>query len=219
MAYLNKAEAFEYIAFRYPRGADVGTKVYYIDPSTQQRVEFSVAAEQVWRTDTGERVMGLVWAGVCGVCREGFFQTSPTHPKELNERCAFCCSQRYDTHNVADIKVFNPNKIAKPDARGMKRRGRLEMLVLESLSQLEVDLGVDRDGNLVRGLPVEGVPFMDFVDAVAATLPPPEDGKRDIRRQSVVRACNSLMREEGAAICMKANGPAATGQFRIYSTK
>lgn len=181
MAYMNKSEAFEYIAFRYPRGADVGTKVYYIDPSTQQRVEFSVAAEQVWRTDTGERVMGLVWAGVCGVCREGFFQTSPTHPKELNERCAFCCSQRYDTHNVADIKVFNPNRIAKPDTRGMKRRGRLENHVIE--------IGATFGDKSV-------VDVETLVERAVEALPPPQEGKRDIRRHSVIRAINSLSREK-----------------------
>ena len=182
MAYLNKSEAFAFISSRYPRGADVGTKVYYTDDSTQRRVEFTVAAEQVWRTDTGERVMGLVWSGVCGVCGEGFFQPSPTHPKELNERCSFCCSQRYDTYNEADIKVFDPKKIAGGSRHaGVKRRGRMENHVLAIGSLLGDKVVVDA-GTLV--------------DRAVEALPPPEAGKRDIRRHSIVRAIHSLSREK-----------------------
>lgn len=186
MAYKTKDEAFQYLSFRNPRGAEVGTKVYYSGDSTSQRVEFHVVAEQVWRTDAGDRVMGLIWSGVCAVCGEGFFQPSPTHPKELSEQCPFCCSQRYDTYNVADIKVFNPGKITKgADLRGVKRRGRMENHVIEVLTMLGDESVVDLETLLGK--------------AVGA-LPPPEDGKRDIRRASVVRAVNSLSREKNSPL-------------------
>jgi hypothetical protein len=182
MAYLNKSEAFAFISSRYPRGADVGTKVYYHGDSTQRRVEFTVAAEQVWRTDTGERVMGLIWSGVCATCQEGFFQPSPTHPKELNEHCSFCCSQRYDTYNEADIKMFDPRKVAGVGGRAaVKRRGRMENHVL-AICSLFVDMAVVDAGTLV--------------DRAVEALPPPEAGKRDIRRHSIVRAIQSLSREK-----------------------
>ena len=205
MAYFNKTEAFEHVAFRYPRGADVGTKVYYLDAQTKQRVEFCVAAEQVWRTETGERVMGLVWSGVCAVCKEGFFQTSPTHPKELNEQCSFCCSQRYDTYNVADIKVFNPSKItnAASGAKYIKRRGRLEQIIIDNFPLFYVDLGLDEDGKPMRGWPEDGVTWTDLVDGVVAQLSPPEEGKRDIRRQTVTRACKTLLREKEGPLRMQ----------------
>lgn len=182
MAYKDKHEAFQYISFRNPRGAEVGTKVYYLDGSTQQRVEFHVVAEQVWRSDAGDRVMGLVWSGVCSVCKEGFFQPSPTHPKELNEQCSFCCSQRYDTYNVADTRVFNPNRIAKVvDYKGVKRRGRMENHVLE----IKAMFGTESFVNIET-----------LVNSAVDALPAPEEGKRDTRRHSVIRAVNSLSREK-----------------------
>lgn len=188
MAYLNKSEAFAYISSCYPRGADVGTKVYYPDSSGQQRVEFTVAAEQVWRTDKGERVMGLIWSGVCATCQEGFFQPSPTHPKELNEHCSFCYSQRYDTYNEKDVKMFNPRAVAGADRRmGVKRRGRMEILILEAMTLF--------DGRNV-------VPAHELIDKVVETLPPPEAGKRDIRRQSLVRALHTLTREKDGPLKM-----------------
>ena len=37
---------------------------------------------------------------------------------------------------------------------------------------------------------------MELIDKAVAALPAPEDGKRDTRRQSVVRAINGLSKEK-----------------------
>ena len=67
------------------------------------------------------------------------------------------------------------------DRKGTKRRGRMENHVLEIMT-LFGDQSV--------------VPAYELLDKAVEALPPPEEGKRDIRRQSVTRAINSLSREK-----------------------
>lgn len=67
------------------------------------------------------------------------------------------------------------------DRKGTKRRGRMENHLLEVMT-----LFGERSS----------VPAFELIDKAIETLPPPEEGKRDIRRQSVVRAINSLSREK-----------------------
>ena len=67
------------------------------------------------------------------------------------------------------------------DRKDTKRRGRMENHVLEIMSLFGTESIVSA---------------VDLIDKASEALPPPEEGKRDIRRQSVVRAINSLSREK-----------------------
>ena len=67
------------------------------------------------------------------------------------------------------------------DRKGTKRRGRMENHVLEVMTMFGEQSVVSA---------------VELIDKAAEALPAPEQGKRDIRRQSVVRAINSLSREK-----------------------
>ena len=67
------------------------------------------------------------------------------------------------------------------DRKGTKRRGRMENHVLEIATLFGAESMVSAH---------------ELINKAADALPQPEDGKRDIRRQSVVRAINSLSREK-----------------------
>ena len=67
------------------------------------------------------------------------------------------------------------------DRKGTKRRGRVENHILEVMT-----LFGSRDS----------VSAHELVEKAVELMPAPEDGKRDIRRQSVVRAINGLSREK-----------------------
>lgn len=67
------------------------------------------------------------------------------------------------------------------DRKGTKRRGRMENHVLEVMTMFG-------EQSIVSAI--------ELIDKAADALPAPEEGKRDIRRQSVVRAINSLSREK-----------------------
>ena len=67
------------------------------------------------------------------------------------------------------------------DRKGLKRRGRVENHILEVMTLFG-------EQSIVSAV--------ELIDKAADALPPPEPGKRDIRRQSVVRAINGLSREK-----------------------
>ena len=67
------------------------------------------------------------------------------------------------------------------DRKGTKRRGRMENHVLEVMTMFG-------EQSIVSAL--------ELIEKASEALPPPEPGKRDIRRQSVTRAINSLSREK-----------------------
>lgn len=67
------------------------------------------------------------------------------------------------------------------DRKGLKRRGRVENHILEVMTLFGEESIVSA---------------VELIDRASGALPPPEDGKRDIRRQSVVRAINGLSREK-----------------------
>lgn len=76
--------------------------------------------------------------------------------------------------------------LAKPseepeDRKGLKRRGRIENHILEVMTLFGSESVVSA---------------MELIDKAVAALPAPEDGKRDTRRQSVVRAINGLSKEK-----------------------
>jgi len=78
---------------------------------------------------------------------------------------------------------------------GIKRRGVVERHVLEV-----VELFGDKDV----------IPLVDLVERAVETLPQPEDGKRDTRRQRVARALDSLSKEKDGPLQVKG------GQIILY---
>lgn len=67
------------------------------------------------------------------------------------------------------------------DRKGLKRRGRIENHILEIMTLFGSESVVSA---------------AELIDRAVAALPAPEEGKRDTRRQSVVRAINGLSREK-----------------------
>ena len=76
------------------------------------------------------------------------------------------------------------------DRKGTKRRGRMENHVLEIMTLFGEESIVSAH---------------ELISKAADALPPPEDGKRDIRRQSVTRAINSLSREKDGPLKLEGN--------------
>lgn len=74
------------------------------------------------------------------------------------------------------------------DRKGVKKRGRMENHILEIMTLFD-DRGV--------------VPAHELIDRAVADLPEPEPGKRDIRRQSLIRAIHSLSREKDGPLKME----------------
>ena len=182
--YGRKSDALADIKRRFPRGAEVGTQFIYVirtpDGNTQREVEFSVVAEQVWDRGDVRRVMGLVWGSRCEACDAPFFQLSVTHPEDLKEHCSFCASERHETHNYVDPDVFGVPR----QRLGTKRRGRMELHVLDIKDTFDEDI----------------IEAEALIKAAVNTLPEPEEGKRDVRRQTVLRAINSLSRERNGPL-------------------
>jgi hypothetical protein len=72
----------------------------------------------------------------------------------------------------------------KPDEdnrKGLKRRGRVENHILEVMSLFGSQSIVKAE---------------ELIQKAVETMPEPEDGKRDTRRQTIVRAINGLSREK-----------------------
>lgn len=177
---MSKEKVLQELMFSNPRGADVGTKVSYVEGNT--RVTFRVEAEQVWQSGDKTRVMGLVWAGTCAACEDGFYQLTPTHPTDFNHHCQFCSQQRFETFNYKDTRLFDPQRYKT--ATGVKRYGRIETLILETIKRLDV-------GTMKAA---------DLIDAVVAQMPAPEEDKRDTRKFTTLRALNTLSREKDGPI-------------------
>jgi len=77
--------------------------------------------------------------------------------------------------------------VDKPVAK--RRMGAWEQVVLDAIAL--VDAGVTQMG------------FEALVDHVVATVPPPEAGVRDVRRQSIMRAIRSLQKGEDAPLLVE----------------
>ena len=86
----------------------------------------------------------------------------------------------------AELQTRQPEE----DRKDIKRRGRVENHILEIMSMFGVD---------------STVPAIDLINKAAETLPAPEDGKRDTRRQSVVRAINTLSKEKDGPLKLQGN--------------
>lgn len=183
--YDKKSDAFADLKRRFPCGAEVGTRLGYTriasNGDVKQAVVFVVAATQMWDTGKVSKPMGLVWAGRCEACDAPFYQVSQTHPDGLKEHCSFCASERYETHNYVDPNVFGQI----PQQSTVKRRGRMENHVI-GVTALFGDQSI--------------VDFDALVGKAVDLLPPPKEGKRDVRRFGVIRAINSLSREKNGPL-------------------
>jgi hypothetical protein len=85
------------------------------------------------------------------------------------------------TSCVAIEAELSAPKGEQDDRKGAKRRGRVENHILEVMTMFG-------DQSVVSA--------HELVEKAVEMMPAPEDGKRDIRRQSVVRAINGLSREK-----------------------
>lgn len=79
----------------------------------------------------------------------------------------------------------------KETTKGLKRRGRIENHVLDVVTMYPPD--------------VQTVKLEDLVTKATDLLPPPEEGKRDVRRQHVARAIQNLCKEKDGQISMVGN--------------
>jgi RecA/RadA recombinase len=77
---------------------------------------------------------------------------------------------------------------ATDDKKNVKRRGRLETHILEVMTLFPADAVIRAE---------------DLIRKACDTLPAPEAGKRDIRRQSVVRAIQALSKEKDGPLRME----------------
>jgi len=89
---------------------------------------------------------------------------------------------------IAEAELPRP---ADPgDRKGLKRRGRIENHILE----LMADFGT-----------ADVVKVEELVQRAIATLPEPETGKRDTRRQHVIRALGNLSKEKDGLLQVRDN--------------
>ena len=91
----------------------------------------------------------------------------------------------YDGDPVTScVAIESDMPTRKPDAddrKGLKRRGRVENHILEVMSMFG-------EQSIVKA--------QELIDKAVETMPLPDDGKRDTRRQTIVRALNGLSREK-----------------------
>jgi hypothetical protein len=88
------------------------------------------------------------------------------------------------------VETEAPVRQPDEDRKGVKRRGRVENHILEIMSMFGTE---------------STVPAIDLINKAAETLPAPEDGKRDTRRQIVVRAINTLSKEKDGPLKLQGN--------------
>lgn len=81
--------------------------------------------------------------------------------------------------------------VAAPEreSKGVRRRGRIENHILEVLETLDTKVQTIRQDDLIK--------------LAADMLPPPEDGKRDTRRQHVTRALGMLAKEKDGPLAIE----------------
>lgn len=157
-----------------PRGINKGTTMTYVSRDYGQ-LHFTVAGLQKWQVGASPETVGLVWASICPRCNARWAQMTRSRPDALHEVCHKC---RGDAP-LFDAAVMQPAIDATPI--GDKLRGRIERHVLEV-----IPLFGERDV----------VPVAEVVKAAAGLLPAPAEGRRDTRRQLVVRALQQMGKEK-----------------------
>jgi len=89
---------------------------------------------------------------------------------------------------VLDAELSKPQEAG--DRKGVKRRGRVENHVLDIMAMFGA---------------ADTVKMPDLVARAVDTMPEPEDGKRDTRRQHVVRAIQQLSKEKDGPLRLEGN--------------
>lgn len=77
------------------------------------------------------------------------------------------------------------------NSKGLKRRGRVESHVLEVIATFDPSM--------------QSIRIADLVTKAVDMMPPPEEGKRDTRRQHVARAIDNLCKEKDGEISKAGN--------------
>lgn len=89
-------------------------------------------------------------------------------------------NEAYTSCVVSEAEIVK--REAPENGRGIKRRGRLENHVLDTIAMIDKDK--------------DSVQLQALITMASDALPPPEPGKRDTRRQRVKAAVESLAREK-----------------------
>lgn len=183
----NQRDALADALERRPRGLKNGDAVEY------RSLRFKVLGIQQWMVGGAPHAVGLVWASKCPECDGGFYQCTSTRPVALAEYCSDCDVIGI-TEPLLDERVVRElldkyGAVGKP----IKRRGRIETVVLDFIREHRSEKDV--------------LKLAELVDDVAATLPEPEDGERDTRRQRVARSIETLGKEKDGPLQVK-NGVA-----------
>jgi hypothetical protein len=190
----NQRSAIEYALASRPRGLEIGDKVCYADRA------FEVFALQQWALAKGAQEVGLVWAGFCEACGNGWLQLTETRVSHLVEVCENCSDAVAPTHCSYDGTVgdnlLSGERPTQPNgrpSRGVVRFGAQERHVLDVIGREFTD--------------IESVAETILVARCAELLPPPAEGKRDQRVFLMRRALRSL--------CKRKDGPLALEHGRV----
>ena len=190
----NQRSAIEYALASRPRGLEIGDKVCYADRA------FEVFALQQWALAKGTQEVGLVWAGFCEVCSNGWLQLTETRLSHLAEVCESCSDAVAPTHCSYDGTVgdnlLSGERPTSPDgrpSRGVVRFGANERHVLDVIAREYAD--------------IESENADAFIARCAELLPAREDGKRDQRVFLMRRAIQSL--------CKRKDGPLVLEHGRV----
>ena len=94
-----------------------------------------------------------------------------------------------DGEEVSSLVVCETDAPVADKPAAKRKMGAWEQVVLDAIAL--VDSGVTQMG------------LTELVDHVVSTVPPPEEGVRDVRRQSVMRAIRSLQKGEDAPLLVE----------------
>lgn len=171
-----------------PRGLKAGD---FICPEIgPRRVRFTVAAIQQWQIKGAPHAVGLVWVSNCASCERPWFQCTETRVERLADCCPECDVVGY-APPALDIKAAQ-HMLDKAGVyervAGVRRRGSIELHVLETVKSFGAEDTVKLD---------------ELVKRAVAAMPAPRDGKRDTRRQMVVRAVETLSNEQDGPLRLK----------------
>lgn len=178
---------------RHPRGLPLGFKVEHKTPDGT-RIPVTLAAFQEWRVRGRSEIVGLVWVSHCPCGQRTVRQLTGNRPETLAVLCAECdvIGAREPTLDEAVVDALLPTP-ARPgiQPKALKQRGRMPTHVLEVIATLDPALQAIRAEELTK--------------MAADLLPPPDEGKRDTRRQHVARAIDNLCREKNGEISRHGN--------------
>lgn len=189
----DQTEALEDVLARRPRGLKTGDAVEYYEGSDLR--QYWVMAIQQWMTKGVPHAVGLVWVSRCPVCGSRWHQVTETRPKALARVCDKCDVVGIKGPSL-DLRVaeelVKETDVCRHATSGVRRRGRIEMAVIERLA-VEA-----KEGTL-------SLHIDEVIRLVSAGLPGPEDGKRDTRPQHIRRAVQNLSKEKEPLLALADN--------------